>query len=217
MKLEQWFALPVAVDTINKPDIFHNQLKDYILEIENSEEENKILTQSKKTGLYESEWNLLDRSEPVIRELKEEIFSRVKALVCKLNGYHEKISSSMVIKQQTWFHVTRNGGYFTNHNHPMASWSAVYCVAEGDYNSGDDSGVTRFFSPFQINGYIDAGNVNLQPPFSQSTMNIKLRTGQIIFFPSNLMHEVSPYLGAKERITIASNFWFENKYVNIRA
>ena len=34
-------------------------------------------------------------------------------------------------------------------------------------------------------------------------MNFKLQAGQLVMFPSYLMHEVAPYAGHTERITVA--------------
>ena len=32
----------------------------------------------------------------------------------------------------TWYHISRYAGSFVAHNHPLASWSAVYCVRAGE-------------------------------------------------------------------------------------
>ena len=44
----------------------------------------------------------------------------------------------MLISSDSWFHVTRRGGFFALHNHPNASWSGVYCVDPGK-NDADTS------------------------------------------------------------------------------
>lgn len=217
MKLEQWFVTPIALDKLKISESISLTLKKYILDAEKIQgEKNTILTQFEKDDVFESQWDLFKRDNEAIQYLKKEIYNRLIFLVSNLNSYPAEITNSIKIKDQSWFHVTRNGGYFTNHNHPMASWSCVYCVDEGDSLENSDSGVTRFFPPSLPSNYLDAGNANLKFPFSSSSMNIKLRTNDLIFFPSNIMHEVSPYLGKKERITIASNFWFESDKIQIR-
>src|SRR3546814_2978119 len=60
------------------------------------------------------------------------IWSSLYGLVGELNGYDDDFLRRLHINADAWFHITRNGGYFGLHNHPMASWSGVYCVDDGD-------------------------------------------------------------------------------------
>ena len=54
----------------------------------------------------------------------------------------------MQIFNDCWFHVTRRGGFFGLHNHPMASWSGVYCVEPGRHDADKpDSGMLTFLNP----------------------------------------------------------------------
>jgi predicted 2-oxoglutarate/Fe(II)-dependent dioxygenase YbiX len=55
--------------------------------------------------------------------------------------------------------------------------------------------------------YLDAGNAHLQSPFSFGEIAYQLSAGQLLLFPSYLMHEVAPYYGQRERITVAFNAW----------
>ncbi len=218
MKLEQWFSVPIVIDRLIGFENTNNSIKEYILSAEKQhEKENELITQARKKGLFESQWNLFQRNEPSLNKLNELLSEKLILLVSQLNSYDQKIIDTLKIKEQSWFHVTRKGGYFSAHNHPMASWSSVYCVDDGGINDNDDFGVTRFCHPYpQMNCYIDAGNVNLKHPFNSSPLNIKLKTGDLIFFPSFLMHEVSPYMQNGTRITIATNYWIESPLVKIR-
>ena len=134
-----------------------------------------------------------------------------------VNRYNRQTVKEFDIYADAWFHITRKGGHFTNHNHPMASWSAVYCVDAGvDKDDSPNSGVTRFFHPNPAaSNYLDAGNLNMtKNHFSYGHQNFKLQSGQIIIFPSWLNHEVSQYTGNLERIVIAANFWFHHPNMN---
>lgn len=218
MKLEQWFSIPIIVDKIYFDNAFYKELNEYLLKCEKSKDEkNKILTQASKDGLFESQWDLFEREQPQLQELKKELYQKLTAVIQKLNGYDNTVTNSLNISEQSWFHITRNGGYFTSHNHPMASWSSVFCSLTDESDSNSESGVTRFFPPVMNNAYLDAGNAALQFPFNQSAMGLKLTQGDLIFFPSHLMHEVSRYLGNSERITIATNYWVDSELIKIRA
>ncbi len=114
------------------------------------------------------------------------------------------------IHNHTWFHVTRHAGSFISHNHPMASWSAVYCVRAGDpVQSQPDSGLLRLFDPRQgANAFRDPANAQLKTGYALRPLELRLTEGQLIVFPSYLFHEVTPFFGQKLRITVATNCWF---------
>jgi predicted 2-oxoglutarate/Fe(II)-dependent dioxygenase YbiX len=55
--------------------------------------------------------------------------------------------------------------------------------------------------------YLDPGNAHWQSPYGMGDIAFNLRAGQLLLFPSYLMHEVAPYYGQRERITVAFNAW----------
>jgi hypothetical protein len=114
------------------------------------------------------------------------------------------------IQNHTWFHVTRYAGSFVAHNHPLASWSAVYCVRAGMRPAEHpDSGILRFLDPRHGSGaFLDIANSRLRPPFALKPREVRLEEGQILVFPSYVFHEVSPFYGPDTRITVATNCWF---------
>ena len=68
--------------------------------------------------------------------------------IAQVNGYSDTQCQTMDVTGESWFHITRYGGYHAPHNHPMASWSGVYMVNPGD--DADDSergGVLSFQDP----------------------------------------------------------------------
>jgi hypothetical protein len=86
----------------------------------------------------------------------------------------------------------------------------VYCVAPGETpDDRPESGVLRFHNPHHYSNYfLDPGNSRLQSPYHHGTWNIRFQPGQLVLFPSWLQHEVMPFYGQDERITIAFNCWF---------
>ncbi|MFT5451795.1 MAG: hypothetical protein ACI9N9_001281 [Enterobacterales bacterium] len=219
LKITNNFATPIAAMKLNDCGLINTSLVEYFRRLVVSEgSRNDIPTQPERDDLFESKFDLFDHDNAAVQKIKNFMHDGLKSLVMKLNSYPEAVRDTLNIKQHAWFHITKTNGYFTYHNHPMASWSAVYCVESGGRpDNYPESGITRVFHPNpNANYYMDAGNANMQAPFSTSSMNFALEAGDTIFFPSHLMHEVSIHKGIQDRITIAVNFWIESKFINVR-
>ena len=163
--------------------------------------------------LFESNFDLFKYDNPAVQKLRQFVLNSVGWIMMKMNGYSKEQMAKVQIFSDAWFHITEFGGYFYTHNHPMASWSAVYCVDPGDDVPGKkDSGILRFHDPRpHCNAYLDAGNANLTGTYATSNYNFKLGAGQLVLFPSYLQHEVAPFMGKGRRITVAVNCW-TNRY-----
>lgn len=161
-------------------------------------------------ALYESRFDLFSWPEPVIRQLSDFCCSRVMQCVAEINGYDQATLKRIQLGADSWFHVTKDGGYFAIHNHPMASWSGVYCVSDGEPDPGiKNNAQLTFINPFiQSTMFVDAGNAQMKQPFSHVSQGFQLKAGQLVLFPSWLLHEVKAYFGQGERITVAFNCWF---------
>lgn len=159
--------------------------------------------------LFESNFDLFDYDNPAVQFIKRFMFDGVRWVTGRLNGFNHDQLDAVKLYADAWFHITEKTGYFVAHNHPMASWSAVYCVDDGGYpDDHPDSGVLRFHDPRpHANTYIDNANSRISGGFGCGSYNLKLRSGQLVVFPSYLIHEVAPYMGDRKRITIAANFW----------
>jgi len=161
--------------------------------------------------LFESNFQLFEWSESVIAELRDFCWQQLYRAVRDLNQYDLATLRNLHIAAESWFHITRKGGYFALHNHPMASWSGVYCVDAGDDRSGlPDSGLLSFVSPMATNTmFIDMSIARMQQPYSYAPRQFKLKAGQLILFPSWVLHEVRTYMGDGERISVAFNAHFK--------
>jgi hypothetical protein len=72
-----------------------------------------------------------------------------------------------------------------------------------------DSGLLTFVNPMITTSmFMDAATVNIQLPYGYQIANIRLEPGQLVLFPSWVLHDVKPFEGDGERITIAFNCWF---------
>ncbi len=164
----------------------------------------------RNSSLFESHFDLFSWPDAEIKELSNFCCRKVLEAVADLNGYDAQTMKRVRLSADSWFHVTTNGGFFGIHNHPMASWSGVYCVDSGDPDpSFPTNAHLTFINPFIMNTmFVDAGNAHLRAPYTQQSMGYELKAGQLVLFPSWLLHEVKPYIGKGTRITVAFNCWF---------
>lgn len=161
-------------------------------------------------ALFESDFNLFAWPEACVQQLREFCWGALSRLIAQLNGYAPADMDRIKISSHTWFHVTRDRGFFGLHNHPMASWSGVYCVTAGeDDGTHPDSGVLHFANPLAVaHMFVDPANNRMRPPYSMAGRSFRLKPGQLVLFPSWVNHEVLPFYGGGERITVAFNCWF---------
>ena len=162
-----------------------------------------------KVAVYESGFDLFLNPEPEIQTLKQFCLQTLGYVMAQLNGYNAEEMARLRIYQHSWYHLTRHQGYTAQHNHPMASWSGVYCVDPGEpVTQYPNNGALRFLEARgTASMYLDPGNAHLAPPFAFGDLSYQLAPGQLLLFPSYLLHEVAPYYGHRERITVAFNAW----------
>jgi uncharacterized protein (TIGR02466 family) len=161
--------------------------------------------------LFESHFNLFADDNRAIQELRNFCWEQLAALIGHLNGYDPPTLQRLRISNECWFHITRRGGFFGLHNHPNASWSGVYCVDPGKHDEGKkESGLLVFVNP-AISGamHMDAGVAQLKAPFGVSLATFSLEPGQLVLFPSWVLHDVKPFEGEGARITVAFNCSFK--------
>lgn len=204
------FATPIAETQMADCEALNRELKAFFLECEKDEQYRKqIRTPTHQVNIFESEFDLFSWPQPRIRQLRDFCMRGLYLLIAQLNGYKLEELNNLEVFNHCWFHVTRYGGYINGHNHPMASWSGVYCVDPGETPAEHpDSGVLRFEDPNPAAAmFMDPANAHLQRPYGGGSVNFKLRPGQLILFPSWLMHQVMPFYGRDTRITVAFNAW----------
>lgn len=215
LEISPVFAVPLGQDTLPDADAINAEIKALLLlrEAEGERYANPNPSLQQQPGVFESEFNLFSWPEPCIQRLRQFCWTALGKTLQDLNSYSAEDIQRLQIYSHTWFHVTRRGGFTILHTHPMASWSGVYCVATGETPADrPDSGVLRFHNPHHYSNYfLDAGNAKLRAPYHHGTWNIRFRAGQLVLFPSWLQHEVMPFYGSDERITIAFNCWFGMK------
>ncbi len=161
-------------------------------------------------SLFESRFDLFEWPEDCVQKLREFCLRNLYRAIQELNGYTLETLQNMHMAVESWFHLTHQGGYFGAHNHPLHSWSGVYCVRHDGDDPNSDSGKLTFINP-NIAGtmYIDTASARFKRPYSMAPIMLRLVPGQLVLFPSWLLHEVMPYEGESERITVAFNAKFK--------
>ena len=211
INIKTLFASPIITAAMPEPGPLNLRLRDLFLRWENdpTRRRSSVPTRVIKVGVYESDFSLFHNPEADIQTLAQFCLQHTGYVIHQLNGYSLEEMQQLRIFHHSWYHLTRHGGYTAQHSHPMASWSGVYCVDPGDrVPDKPNNGMLRFIEPrVNANMYLDPGNAHWKPPFGFGELGFELEAGQLLLFPSYLMHEVAPYYGNKERITVAFNAW----------
>jgi len=207
------FAVPIAYAELENSRALNEQLEQLILLRENDAHRNPAPTHIPQREVFESDFDMFRWPEACVQQLRQFVLESLGEVVAQLSGYSPEDMSRLIVRNHAWFHVTRRGGSFVAHNHPMASWSAVYCVRAGeDVPERVDSGALRLLDHRPgSNMFLDPANMRLKQPYGFGHLAVKLRPGHLLLFPSYLMHEVATFLGNDVRITVAVNCWFSER------
>jgi uncharacterized protein (TIGR02466 family) len=210
LKLQPLFAVPFGEARLASSERLNRELESLFLARESEEYKNPTPSHVPQAETFESRFNLFLWPETCIRELRDFMLNAVGQMVLATTSLKAEDISRLKFQNQTWFHVSRYAGSFIAHNHPLASWSAVYCVRAGEaVPDHPESGVLRFLDPRQgANAYTDPANMQMNRAYALAPLEVRLQEGQLVMFPSYVFHEVAPFYGRDTRITVATNCWF---------
>ena len=211
VRITPFFAVPFGEARLADSARLNRELEALFLARENDEHRNPTPSHVPQDELFESRFNLFRWPEPCVQALRRFMLDAVVATVLKTTALTMEDLARLKFSNHTWFHVTRYAGSFVAHNHPLASWSAVYCVKAGAEAPGHPgSGLLRFVDTRHgAAAYLDPANARLHRTFAFHPVEFRLAEGQVVVFPSYVFHEVAPFYGADQRITVASNCWFQ--------
>jgi uncharacterized protein (TIGR02466 family) len=212
VQLSSAFAVPFGGLKHPDPATLNRALRASVLAIEAQGDAFRNLAPEvqQPAGLFESRFELFGRPEPAFQQLRAFCWAALNDFLGQINPRFGDCAATAQITTHTWFHVTRSGGWFGQHNHPMASWSGVYCVDDGAPDPAvPQNGQLVFPHPLTpANAFLDLSNSSLRWPYGHDNLSFDLQPGQLVLFPSWLPHAVTPFHGERERITIAFNAWF---------
>jgi uncharacterized protein (TIGR02466 family) len=139
----------------------------------------------------------LDPGTPELAELFVEVDKR-------LNEVHRAFEFNASMRQvitEAWININQKGHFNYSHDHPGSLFSAVYYV-----KGGADKGELELKTPIAPHTYTIsnemAGSFNA---FTGHAMVIPPVTGDLLIFPSWLLHRVNISQSDEDRISIAFN------------
>ena len=107
-----------------------------------------------------------------------------------------------------WANVNRSGHGNEFHSHPGSFWSGVYYVDDGGSHADPSLGGELEFmdprgpGPAMYAPHLAFGAAGLSVGANET---IPPKAGRLVLFPAWLLHQVRPYRGTAERISIAFN------------
>ena len=188
----------------------HEQLsRELLAEAKRMQVEDGGVEKSNRRG-WHSTGNLFDRDADCIVELRVAVEMAVFAATRKIKAKVDP--SELRLKLFAWMNANPQGGYNAPHTPPGAHWSGVYYVSQPEIETGD-SGMIEFIAPrtdLSHWGILDASPFRLK-------RRLRPGAGELVLFPSYLLHWVYPNEADEERVTIAFNATFQKPSKSDRA
>ena len=192
------FKTPVHIIRPNLSESFLKELEADIYKIQSNSPSIEV---SNING-WHSETDLFTRKENSIKTL-------CGVLMTETTRQLMSISSNFDPKKYDgqfggWININPKGGANATHHHQPWDWSGVFYVKQPNIsNEGGRSGMIEFINPCQQSstlaskGFENSG----MAPF----LRFRPNPGEIVLFPSYLLHSVYPNETDDDRITIAYN------------
>jgi uncharacterized protein (TIGR02466 family) len=122
----------------------------------------------------------------------------------QLDDVHRAFDFNKAMHQvitEAWININQRGHFNYSHDHPGSLFSAVYYV-----KGGADKGALEFKTPIAPHTYtISDELVGAFNAFTGHAMVIPPVTGDLLIFPSWLLHRVNMSQSDEDRISIAFN------------
>lgn len=115
---------------------------------------------------------------------------------------------SIAWKANMWANINRTGHGNEFHSHPGSFWSAVYYVDDGGIDADPSLGGELEFmdprgpGPAMYAPQLAYGSAGLSVGANEI---VRPKAGRMVMFPAWLLHQVRPYKGTQQRISIAFN------------
>jgi len=198
---------PTIIGRFYNPD--HVNIKDDLLiffkEVETINP--KGMSKKESLNLYESPYDLHTFKNNSFKKLIN--FFQESFLKTSLHAYQATVqnkdlnenSKFKVLIKDSWFIDYNKGGSVLPHNHGNCSWCCVYYVDLGGLHRNDE-GNTYFLKPYTNNNLDDFGAYSYD---SFSTFSYKPKEGEILIWPSHLMHGTVPSTEMSKRIIVSAN------------
>ncbi len=196
-KYEKLFSTPLLRYSV--PD--HEDLNAALLEEGRRMRQSDEGVSKSNRGGWHSKGNLFDEPADCIVRLRALATEAVHEATRKINAKVDP--ETLRLKLFGWMNANPPGGFNAPHTHPGAHWSGVYYVSQPEIEEGT-SGMIEFLDPRS-----DLPNWRLlQAPSFRLKRKLRPAAGEIVMFPSYLLHWVYPNETDEERVSIAFNATF---------
>jgi uncharacterized protein (TIGR02466 family) len=200
MSLVTLFGTPILIEELPGAETLNAELAKTIM----AREQSHPGTQHSNLGGWQSDWEM-DRWGGT---------SAIKLLAIGRNTANRITTDrqgqpvSIQWKANMWANINRTGHGNEFHSHPGSFWSAVYYVDDGGIDADPALGGELEFmdprgpGPAMYAPQLAFGNAGLSVGANET---VRPRSGRLVMFPAWLLHQVRPYRGAAQRISIAFN------------
>ena len=195
------FGTPIVVVELPEAAALNNELSATI----HGREKSHPGTQHSNLGGWQSDWDM-DRWGGA---------AAIKLLAIGRNTANRVTTDrqgkpvSIAWKANMWANINRAGHGNEFHSHPGSFWSAVYYVDDGGIDADPAlGGELEFMDPRGPLPAMNAPHLGYAMPgglTGGATERIRPKAGRLVMFPSWMIHQVRPYHGTAERISIAFN------------
>jgi len=190
------FPTPIASHVWTDSGDLNEALREMIL----AEEAASAGLARSNVGGWHSPMDFLLRPEPPLQRL----VMRIQVMVGELTRAMMKPKTDR-FTLEGWANVLRRGQYNSLHLHPNATWSGVYYVT-GNPAPEDGAGDPAFSGKIEfVDPRPGASATYTVENMMQQRCMMNPGPGAMIVFPSWLQHQVHPYFGPDERISVAFN------------
>jgi uncharacterized protein (TIGR02466 family) len=161
-------------------------------------------TQHSNLGGWQSEWDM-DRwgGAAAIK-----LLAIARNTASKITTNRQGQAVQVTWKANMWANINRAGHANEFHSHPGSFWSAVYYVDDGGIDADPTLGGELEFmdprgpGPAMYAPHLAYGSAGLSVGANEM---IRPKSGRLVMFPAWVLHQVRPYRGGAERISIAIN------------
>lgn len=196
-KFEKLFSTPMMRFEVPDSATLNAAL---LFEAEKMREEDEGVSKSNRGG-WHSKGNLFERDAPSIQTLRDAAKNAVFQITRKIS---DKVDpGELRLKLFAWMNANPSGGYNAPHTHPGAHWSGVYYVSQPEVDEGS-SGMIEFLDPRNELPHWKILEANA----FKSKKKLRPAAGEMILFPSYLIHWVHPNQSKDSRVTVAFNATF---------
>jgi len=169
------------------------------------QQKSDVGTEHSNLGGWQSSWDMDKWGGIPAVKLLAHVRNTANRVTCNREGKPVVVSW----KANMWANVNRTGHGNEFHSHPGSFWAAVYYVDDGGIAAEPSlGGELEIMDPRAPGVAMYAPQLAFNVPGGLSVGAnevVRPKAGLMVMFPAWLLHQVRPYKGSAERISIAFN------------